>query len=157
MGGGCRRPSLQKAKSWRHVREARLRQLPWKGRLKAPCSCSSGDGGPAVQARLRAPSALARSPHRGLYLVNDGPRRVRRIGAALSGFSTTDIARPSEDGRALYVFDASGRHLRSQCALTGATLVVFEYDARGPLARGGAADGERRERDGDRAPWSRQL
>jgi RHS repeat-associated protein len=97
--------------------------------------CASGDGGPALQARLRSPGALLRAPDRGLYVVNGNPRRVRRIGAALQGFSTADIAVPSEDGHALYVFDPSGRHLRSLSALTGATLLAFEYDPEGRLAR----------------------
>ncbi len=97
--------------------------------------CASGDGGPAIQARLREPTTLRRGPDQALYLVNLTPRRIRRIGAALPGFSATDVALPSEDGRGLYVFDASGRHLRTLSTLTGATLLAFEYDGEGRLAR----------------------
>ena len=51
----------------------------------------------------------------------------------LPGFSATDIAIPSEDGGVLYQFDATGRHLRTVNALTGATLYQFAYDGAGRL------------------------
>jgi len=115
--------------------------------------CASGDGGPAAQARLRAPTRIVRGPDQALYLANQTPRRVRRIGPALPGFSATDIALPSEDGRGLYVFDADGRHLRTELALTGATVLRFEYDGEGRLARaihstGAGEDVTEIERDG---------
>jgi len=119
--------------------------------------CASGDGGPSAQARLRFPSTLVRGPDDAVYLMNTVPRRVRRIGAALPGFSATDIALPSEDGRGLYVFDADGRHVRTESALTGATVLRFEYDGEGRLARvvqatGSGEDVTEIERDGDGQP-----
>jgi RHS repeat-associated protein len=39
----------------------------------------------------------------------------------------------SAEGREIYVFSASGRHLRTQDALTGAALRSFEYDSAGRL------------------------
>jgi RHS repeat-associated protein len=101
--------------------------------------CNSGDGGPALQARLREPSSLELGPDGGLYLITNPvinqERRMRRIGAALPGFSDGDLAIPSTDGGQVYQFDATGRHLRTLHALTRAVLLDFEYDTAGRLVR----------------------
>jgi RHS repeat-associated protein len=59
--------------------------------------------------------------------------RVRRVSPALPGFDGFSLAVPSADGRALYRFDASGRHLQTLNALTGAVLLEFGYDTNGRL------------------------
>lgn len=51
----------------------------------------------------------------------------------LPGFDGSDIAVASEDGSALYRFDASGRHLATVDPLTGVTRVRLTYDATGYL------------------------
>ncbi|HEX6130747.1 MAG TPA: hypothetical protein VF044_03400, partial [Actinomycetota bacterium] len=123
--------------------------------------CNSGDGGPALQARLREPSSLELGPDGGLYLITNPvinqERRIRRIGAALPGFSDSDIAIPSTAGGQVYQFDATGRHLRTLHALTRATLLEFEYDAAGRLAAvvqatGGTDNVTTIERDGTGKP-----
>jgi RHS repeat-associated protein len=88
----------------------------------------SGDGGPAANAKLSYPSGVALSPDGSLYIADYFNACVRRVGSALPGFSATDILVASEDGREEYVFDSSGRHLRTLNALTGATLLKFDYD-----------------------------
>ena len=50
-------------------------------------SGDSGDGGPATQARLMSPSALAVGPDGSLYIVDAGASRVRRV--APDGIITT--------------------------------------------------------------------
>ncbi|HMZ17008.1 MAG TPA: RHS repeat-associated core domain-containing protein [Blastocatellia bacterium] len=95
----------------------------------------SGDGGPATQAQLNTPFGLGIARDGSLYIGDSLNHRIRRVGAALPGFSATDIAIPSEDGSELYQFDKNGRHLRTLNALTGATLLTFTYNAAGLLTQ----------------------
>ena len=60
--------------------------------------------------------------------------RIRRVGLAVPGLSNTDSTVASRDGSELYVFDSSGRHLRTLNTLTGAILVEFGYDSAGRLS-----------------------
>jgi len=58
---------------------------------------------------------------------------VWMVTPALPGFDNDSIVIPSEDGSLLYEFDATGRHLRTLNALTGAMLYQFAYDGAGRL------------------------
>jgi RHS repeat-associated protein len=60
---------------------------------------------------------------------------IRTAELALPGFALTDYRVPSRDGRQVYLFDGSGRHLRTVDALTGTTLLTFGYDSSGRLSR----------------------
>src|SRR5581483_5785744 len=62
-----------------------------------------------------------------------GNMRIRRVGLPFPGFSEAKLQVPSEDGRELYEFDGSGRHLRTLDALTGAVRYQFGYDSAGRL------------------------
>jgi len=100
---------------------------------------SGGDGGPATQAPLDRPWAVAVAPDGSFYITAGS--HIRRVKSALQGFSATDVAIPSEDGREVYQFDANGRHLRTLHALTGATLLQFTYDSDGRLTQVTDGDG----------------
>jgi RHS repeat-associated protein len=88
-------------------------------------------GSPATQVGM-IPTAVALGPDGSVY-VNNSFSGVGRIHQTLPGFSAIDQAIVSEDGSELYQFDATGRHLRTLDALTGATLYGFGYDSAGRL------------------------
>ena len=95
-------------------------------------SAFSGDGGPAAQAVLNAPAGVAVAPDGSLYIADY--QRVRRVTSALPGFSANDLVLTSDDGRGIFVFDNSGRHLQTLDALTGGVRYQFSYDAQGHLS-----------------------
>jgi RHS repeat-associated protein len=104
-------------------------------------TAANGDGGAAIQAVLGTASPLSGpqytvvGPDHFLY-ITDGPNhRVRRVAPPLPGFTGDEFAIPSEDGKQLYRFDATGRHLATLNALTGATLFTFAYDSAGQLVK----------------------
>ncbi|HEX6293026.1 MAG TPA: RHS repeat-associated core domain-containing protein [Herpetosiphonaceae bacterium] len=95
-----------------------------------------GEWGDRADGRLATktylyPQGLVLDADHTLYL-GDGDR-VRRVQSVLPGFSGGDLAVPSADGRELYQFSATGRHLRTRDALTGDILSTFGYDAAGRL------------------------
>ena len=86
-----------------------------------------------------------------LYL-GDGRRRSKL--QLNHGNSPTESIIASEDGNQVYVFDSTGRHLRTHHALTAGVLYRFEYDADGRLTAIEDADGNitRIERNPDGNP-----
>jgi RHS repeat-associated protein len=58
---------------------------------------------------------------------------LRRIAPLLPRFARADITIPSDDGSQAYVFDSTGRHLRTVDARTGVVALSFEYDNAGFL------------------------
>jgi YD repeat-containing protein len=94
-----------------------------------------GDGGPPGQAGIGVESRTSIGPDGALYIAEHGNSTVRRIRPSIPGtFPTANQLIPSEDGREVYEFDKSGRHLRTRHALTGGTLLAFGYDTSGRLA-----------------------
>ncbi len=91
----------------------------------------AGDGGPASVAQVDTPAGLAVAQDGKLYLSGGavGDIAVRSIAPpdALTVPESTDVQVPAEDGSQIYVFDASGRHLRTVDALTGVPLLTFQY------------------------------
>ncbi len=92
---------------------------------------NNGDGGPATAAPLGQITSVAVGPDGYLYIATGFG--VRRVAPALPGLSASDILVPSEDGSELYIFNRSGRHLRTLEALTGSLRYQFGYSTDGYL------------------------
>ncbi len=102
----------------------------------------SGDAGLAGQAQIGNLLAVAIGPDGNLVLADAVNQRVRKVAPPLPGISLTDIAIPSADGNQFYIFDSSGRHLRTLDAMTGVTLFSFSYDSAGRLSSITDQDGQ---------------
>jgi RHS repeat-associated protein len=105
-----------------------------------------GDGGPATSAGIEGPTGLVVGPDESIFIaeygIQNGPySHIRRVGSAWPGVSLAEILIPSKDGSQLYVFNSSGKHLRTLNALTGATVFSFGYDSNGKLATVTDGDG----------------
>ena len=68
---------------------------------------------------------------------------MRRVEPALGTVAPGGSAIPSADGSEVWLFDGSGRHLRTVDGLTGATVLEFGYDAAGRLLRVEDGDGRK--------------
>ncbi|MEQ1605006.1 MAG: RHS repeat-associated core domain-containing protein [Pyrinomonadaceae bacterium] len=95
----------------------------------------SGDGGPATAAQIRQSTGVSLGEDGSIFIGDANNHRIRRISAALPGFTDNEFAVPSEDGTELFRFDATGRHLNTINTLTNATLFSFNYDSAGRLIR----------------------
>lgn len=115
------------------------------------CRSYSGDGGLALQAGLGGAGRVAAGPNGDLFV---GAGVIRQISAPLPGQVTGEIVVGSGGGGVAYVFDPSGRHLRTVDALTGADQLTFAYDDQGRLSsiRDASANTTLIERDGAGAP-----
>jgi RHS repeat-associated protein len=112
----------------------------------------SGDNGLATAATFSVSHGVRVGPDGSLYIACSEDSRVRRVQSVLTGISTGagtfDFS--STDGRQVYVFDSTGRHLRTLDAFTNAVLYQFAYDDGGRLAMVTDVDGNATEiaRDG---------
>ncbi|MBI5496218.1 MAG: hypothetical protein HY904_14440, partial [Deltaproteobacteria bacterium] len=99
---------------------------------------------PAVGAALNTPlgwqSGLAVAPDGMLWILENGGNRLRRVEPALPSVAVGDIVIPSENGGEVYVFDLTGRHLRTLDGSTNAVVRTFTYEG-GQLAGVTDADG----------------
>jgi RHS repeat-associated protein len=98
------------------------------------------DGRPATQTNL-SPIDVAVAPDGSIFMVEFVNNRILRVGPVAPGFNATDLAITASDGRQVYRFNASGRHLSTVDTLTGTTLYTFAYDSAGRLTTITDADG----------------
>src|SRR6266540_3392491 len=102
----------------------------------------SGDDGPAIQANLNGPYGIALRSDGKMVFADRYNHRIRQLASLLPDRSVSDIVIAGEDGSQLYIFDNSGRHLRTLDALTGVTIYTFAYDSSGRLAQVADRDGQ---------------
>ena len=94
----------------------------------------SEDGQPALQALFSSPTQVALGSEGNLYVVDRGSNnRIRRIGPPGDRLQNLTLRVASENGNQVFEFDAKGRHLATQNALTGANLYTFAYNDKGYL------------------------
>ncbi len=74
---------------------------------------------------------VAAGPDGALYFTADST--IDRLDRQFPGFGNAAFRVASEDGGELYEFSDVGRHLRTLDALTGVTLLTFQYDGAGHL------------------------
>ena len=94
-----------------------------------------GDGGFPANAIFSDPHLFIVGADGGLYISDRYNYRIRKVNPLLPGLSDVAIALASQDASKLYNFDATGRHLSTVNALTGAVLLQFAYDTEGRLAQ----------------------
>lgn len=64
-----------------------------------------------------------------LVVADNGNSRLLRVEIAAVPKTTTEVYVPNDDGTEAYVFDTSGRHLRTVDGFRGNTRYTFGYDA----------------------------
>ncbi len=99
-----------------------------------------GNGGSALQA-IMTPGALALGPDGSLNLADANSGTIRRVRPPPAEAASGNFLVPAQDGREIYVFDSSGRHLQTLDALTGRLRYRFGYDGAGALASVTDGDG----------------
>lgn len=92
----------------------------------------SEDGQFARGTQFKSVASVALDSRGALYLASLGTSVARgsgihRISPELPGASPGDIVFPSEDGRERYIFNANGRHLRTEDAITGRLRYTFGH------------------------------
>lgn len=93
----------------------------------------SGDNGPPLAAPFSQPRVVYVHKDGSLWIADYTDARIRRIRPALPGFVNGETILASSSGTELFAFDSAGRHLRTLDAVTGVTLLAFEYDPEGRL------------------------
>jgi RHS repeat-associated protein len=94
----------------------------------------NGPGRPPRQTELKIPAAVTESPDHELIIADAANNVVRGeepvFGKSQSGsiVQSEQIRVTSDDGAAVFVFDAGGRHLWTEDARTGVKLLAFAYD-----------------------------
>jgi RHS repeat-associated protein len=102
--------------------------FPYTTTTRHPLPVSSGT--PAL-GFARAVTSMAPMPDGSILALDAGSERLFRVEPTL-GRDVSLIA--SEDGGEVYEFDGRYRHTRTLDALTGATVLSFNYDAGGKLS-----------------------
>jgi RHS repeat-associated protein len=116
---------------------ARLRKVTDTGRIVTIAgngiTGATGDGGAARRARVGLPQAIAVGDDDTIYFADAHADRIRELAPQLPGVDLGELSIPSDDGRSLYIFDRTGRHLRTLDTLTGEEVLRFGYDSAGRL------------------------
>ncbi len=96
----------------------------------------SGDGGPALEARLDWPWDVEGDSLGNLYIADHNNAVVRKVGLSSAFLAIlTDADIPSADPNGLgYIMSSAGHHKRTIDLDTGVVLYEFDYDDDGNLA-----------------------
>lgn len=94
----------------------------------------SGDGGPPLAATFNLVRRTAFGPDGSFYVADQGNGRIRRIRGIEAVDSGPEILIPSSAGDRVFIFDQTGRHLRTVDAFTGTAIYAFGYSLDGRLS-----------------------
>ncbi len=115
-----------------------LRKVDSEGRISTVAGTGSpgynGDERPATQTQFDGVYDVQILPDHSLLIADGENNRIRKVEDVLPPVPQTGlILVPEEDGRTRYVFDQTGRHLRTEDARTGQVLLSFGYSPEGLL------------------------
>lgn len=101
---------------------------------------------PALRADLTNLVGMITDPLGDILLIDEtgalNGDRVRKVRPILRKLAGGETVIPSVDGSQLFIFEDSGRHLKTVNTLTGADVFVFGYDADGRLITVTDGDGD---------------
>ncbi len=95
--------------------------------------CTLSENGPSRLSTAQLIGGLAVGADNTLYVTDVFNDIVRRIALPSKPLTDGNLVVGSEDLKEYYVFDPSGRHLRTVDPLTGSTIYSFGYDTTGLL------------------------
>ncbi len=117
----------------------RVREVTAGGKIETVVGIDAAptfvDGDHALQTPLDWPTAVGVEPRGRLFVADAGGHHVLEVTDVRPRPASGEILIPGPDGAEVHVFSAAGRHLRTVHALTGATLLGFEYTGSGRLYR----------------------
>jgi RHS repeat-associated protein len=90
---------------------------------------------PAANMQLGYVYGVTLAPDGTIEVCDDSARILFNISSTLPSLGAANDYIASDDGRQIYAFDASGRHLATLDALTNAVIYTFQYDANGALTQ----------------------
>jgi YD repeat-containing protein len=95
--------------------------------------CTLSENGPSRVSNAQLLGGLAVGADNTLYLTDVFDDVARRIALPSKPLTDQSLAVASEDLNEYYVFDPSGRHLRTVDPMTGSIIYTFGYDSAGLL------------------------
>ncbi|CAM2005762.1 NHL domain-containing protein [Acanthopleuribacter pedis] len=97
-------------------------------------SVDGSEGSAATSSRLGTINGFGLDEHENVYVACSAQNRIRKIAAPEPRFQADEIIVPDLDGESYFVFDLSGRHLRTHDAMTDAAMFRFSYGPGGTLS-----------------------
>ncbi len=136
----------------------RVRRIASSGRIQTvvgnDAAPAFADGDLALQTPLDWPTDVAVESRGRLLVADEGWHHVLEVTDSRPLPHDGELLVPDPGGSQVFVFSPAGRHLRTAHALTGTTLLSFEYDTFGRLQRIVDGNGNATEvlRDGSGTP-----
>ena len=94
---------------------------------------SSASGTPARIASLNFPNGIKTGPDGSIYFTEELGNLIRKLTFVSAGETADEYSVNSNSGKEKYFFNISGKHIRTEDALTGKKIFSFTYDSKGRL------------------------
>lgn len=126
---------------------ARIRIVDRDGRISVFAGSGKhgheGDGGSCLKANLLAPTTVCVLSGGDALIGDIGGALIRKVSSKLQSLDESELLIRPKGAQEAYVFNNSGRHLRTVNPLTKATLLSFEYAPNGFLQSVSDGSGQR--------------